>query len=301
MKILLLGKDGQVGRELQRSLSPLGDVLACGRHDADIENLDALRTLVSREAPQWIINAAAYTAVDRAENEPMLARRINAEAVALLAEESRRLGATFVHYSTDHVFDGEKTAPYVEDDLTNPPNLYGMTKRDGEQAIREAGCRHLIIRTSWIYAAHGNNFAMTMLHLAAERNELKVVADQTGVPTPADLVADVTALCLYRMSLDRKFAARASGTYHLATAGETSWYGYAKYVVGEALRRGAKLQLIADDIQPITTAEYPLPAKRPRHSRLDTAKLRKTFGLTMPPWQQSVSRVIETLLRIENP
>lgn len=299
MKILLLGKDGQVGRELQRSLAPLGNVVARGRGEANLEDLDALRELLRGEAPQWIVNAAAYTAVDRAEAEPEIARRINAEAVAVLAEEARRLDATLIHYSTDYVFDGEKRAPYTEEDATNPQSSYGFTKRDGEESIRAGACRHLILRTSWVYSAHGGNFAKTMLRLGAERDELKVVADQVGAPTGADLIADVTALCLYRMSLDRDFAAAASGTYHLTAGGETSWHGYAQYVIGEALRRGAKLKIAPGNIRPITTAEYPLPAKRPANSRLDTEKLRATFGLYLPPWQQHVSRVIEALIAKE--
>lgn len=295
MKILLLGKDGQVGWELQRALAPLGDIVACGRAEADFENPDALRRLVRDRSPQVVVNAAAYTAVDKAESEADRARRINTESVGALAEEVRRLDGWFVHYSTDYVFDGTKAGAYTETDSTSPQSIYGLTKRDGEDAIRATGCQHLIFRTSWVFATRGGNFAKTMLRLATERDELKVVSDQVGAPTSAELIADVTALALYRIGFDPALAGRAAGTYNLAAAGETSWHGYAQFVLSEALRREAKLRVKPEDVRPIPTSAYPLPAKRPANSRLDTTKLRETFGVTLPVWQNHVGRLVAEL------
>lgn len=296
MKILLLGKDGQVGWELQRALAPLGEMVACGHGEADFENLDALRKLVRGESPHIIVNAAAYTAVDKAESEPERAHKINAEAVGLLAEECKRLNAWLIHYSTDYVFDGTKPGFYTEDDAPNPASVYGRTKLQGEQAIRDSGCQHLIFRTSWVYAALGANFAKTMLRLAKERDELKVVSDQHGAPTSAELIADVTALCLYRLQNDPLLAATASGTYHLVAAGETSWHGYAQCLIAEGNRLNMSLRITADKILPITTSEYPLPAKRPANSRLGTAKLQKTFGVVLPDWKVGVARLVREIV-----
>lgn len=295
MKILLLGKDGQVGWELQRALAPVGNVIACNRREADLDALDALRALVRDHSPDVVVNAAAYTAVDKAESEPERARRINTDAVGVLAEEVRRLKGWLVHYSTDYVFDGLKSDAYVESDATAPQSVYGLTKRDGEEAIRATGCRHLIFRTSWVFAARGGNFAKTMLRLAKERDGLKVVSDQIGAPTSAELIADVSALALYRIGFDAAFAARASGTYHLAAGGETSWHGYAQFVLSQALRHGAQLRALPERVQPIPTSAYPLPARRPANSRLDTTKLQTTFGVTLPPWQYHVQRLIAEL------
>lgn len=296
MKILLLGKDGQVGWELQRALAPLGEVTVCGRAEADLEDLDALCILARHHAPEVVVNAAAYTAVDQAESEPERARRINTEAVGRLAKEVARLNAWLVHYSTDYVFDGTKDGPYTETDPTAPQNVYGCTKRDGEEAIRAAGCNHLILRSSWIYAARGGNFTKTILRLAKERDTLKVVSDNSGAPTSAELIADITALCLYRLAHDDVLAERASGTYHLTASGETSWHGYAQLVIAEAVRHGAAIRLSPEGVMPIPTSEYPLPAKRPANSRLDTKKICDTFGVVLPPWQVRVKRLVAGLV-----
>lgn len=296
MKILLLGKDGQVGWELQRALAPLGELVACGRLEANLEDLAGLRALVRRVAPEVLVNAAAYTAVDRAETDAGRAQRINAEAPGVLAEEMARCGGWLVHYSTDYVFDGGKAGWYEEGDATAPLGVYGLTKRDGELAVQLAGGRHLIFRTSWVYGAHGANFARTMLRLAAEREELRVVADQYGAPTGAELLADVTALCLARLAHDAALAARAGGLYHLVAAGETSWHGFARNVIAEARARGAPLKVADDAVHAIATADYPTPARRPANSRLATAKLQRTFGLCMPAWEAGVRRVVAELI-----
>ena len=298
MKILLLGKNGQLGWELQRALAPLGDVVACGREQADMENIDALRQLIRDVSPQIIVNAAAYTAVDKAESEADRARRINAEAVAMLADECKCLNAWLVHYSTDYVFDGTKEGFYTETDAPNPLSVYGRTKLLGEQAVQQSGCKHLIFRTSWVYAARGANFVKTMLRLAKERDELKVVCDQIGAPTSAELIADTTALCLFRLQHDTLLASKANGLYHLVAAGETSWHGYAQHVIAAASQHNMELRSAIDKILPITTAEYPLPARRPANSRLSTLKLSHTFGIIMPAWQSHLDRVITELAPI---
>ena len=294
-RILLLGRDGQVGWELQRSLAPLGSVIALGRAEADLSQLVQLGRIVRREAPDLIVNAAAYTAVDKAESEPELTMTVNGHAVGVLAEEAKKLGALLVHYSTDYVFDGSKQDPYVEDDPPNPLSVYGRTKLEGERAIQATGCRHLIFRTSWVYAARGRNFTTTILRLAQERDELKVVADQFGAPTSAELVADVTALCAISiMQCPDRFAG-ADGIYHLVAAGETSWHAYARFLVETAAEMGWSLKLRSDAIRPIATAEYPLPAKRPANSRLATDKLTKVFGIELPHWHIHLKRVLEEL------
>jgi dTDP-4-dehydrorhamnose reductase len=295
MKILLLGKNGQVGWELQRALAPLGEVIACDRSQADLENLAGLRQRVQRVAPQIIVNAAAYTAVDKAESEPERAQSINHHAVALLAEESLALNAWLIHYSTDYVFDGAHSGFYRETDATAPQSVYGASKLAGEQAIRDSGCRYLIFRTSWVYARQGHNFAKTLLKLARERDELRVVCDQIGAPTGAELIADVTAFCLYRRMNDHALAASVSSAYHLVAGGETSWHGYAQWLLSEAARYGMDLRVTVGQIQAISTAEYPLAAKRPANSRLDTQKLRTTFDLTLPDWRLPVSRLVAEL------
>jgi len=300
MKILLLGKNGQVGWELQRALAPLGEIIACNREQADFENPEALRTLIREIAPDIIVNAAAYTAVDKAESDATRARTINTDAVAAIAEEAAKLNAWFVHYSTDYVFDGNKDAPYQESDITSPKSIYGLTKRDGENAIATSGCRHLILRTSWVFAARGGNFAKTMLRLARERDELKVVCDQIGAPTSAELIADVTALCLYKLINDSELAKKTSGIFHLTASGETSWHGYAQTILQEALEHGIDLKASPQKVLPIPTSAYPLPATRPANSRLDTHKLRSTFGITLPPWQHHVKRLIAELTQPVN-
>lgn len=296
MKILLLGANGQVGWELQRSLPPLGQLKASDRQTANLENLEQLQTTVREFAPDIIVNAAAYTAVDKAETDADTAYRVNAEAPSLLANEAKRLDAWLVHYSTDYVFDGEQSEPYTETDTPNPQSVYGASKLQGENAIRDSGCQHLIFRTSWVFAHRGNNFAKTMLRLASERDTLSVVADQFGAPTSAELIADITSLCLYLLIHDQKLAQNASSTYHLSPRGETSWHGFAQYVVAEAQARGMPLRATADNIKPITTDQYPLPAKRPPSSRLNSQKLIETFDVHLPTWQTHVQRLIAELV-----
>ena len=296
MRILLLGKDGQVGWELQRALSPLGELIAPDLQSLDLEDVDNVRQWVRRHTPEVIVNAAAYTAVDRAESEPEKARLINADAVGLLAEEAARLNSWLVHYSTDYVFDGEKSAPYEEDDPARPLSVYGRTKFDGEERIRQQQARHLIFRTSWVYAAHGNNFIKTILRLATEKEQLNVVADQYGAPTGAELLADVTALALHRIRHDAK-SEGLSGTYHLVAQGETSWHGYAQYLLSVAAERGLALKAGPGNVHPIPTDAYLLPAKRPRNSRLNATKVSRAFDLTLPDWHEPVSRVVHELLQ----
>jgi dTDP-4-dehydrorhamnose reductase len=293
MNILLLGGQGQVGWELQRRLASLGDVVAPGREprnglSGDLENLDELRRTVQRLKPQIIANAAAYTDVDRAEAEPDRAERVNAEAPAVLGVEAARLGAWLLHYSTDYVFDGSGTTPWTEDDKPAPLNVYGATKWRGEQAIRSTGCRHLILRTQWVYASRGKNFLRKMLGLAAERDTLQVVDDQHGAPTGAELIADVTAHALrLAMAPDGP-----SGTYHLAARGETTWYAYARFVIEEARRAGWPIRVTDAAIVPTNTNSFPTPATRPRNSRLDVAWLERTFGLRLPDWQTGAARAV---------
>lgn len=295
MKIVLLGKDGQVGWELQRALAPLGELVALGRAEADLEDHVRLAEVVAAHAPDAIVNAAAYTAVDKAESEPERAALINAGAAAVLARIAQQRGAWLVHYSTDYVFDGLKAGAYLEDDVTHPASVYGRTKRDGELAILESGCRHLIFRTSWVYAARGGNFARTMLRLAKERDRLSVVADQRGAPTSAELIADVTALCLYR-ALHQEVAADVSGLYHLVAAGHCSWHEYACFVIAGAAARGVTLKATVDRVSPIATSEYPTPARRPANSCLDITRLQETFGLRLPPWQTHVTRWLDEVV-----
>lgn len=297
-KILLLGANGQVGWELQRSLSPLGELLVCDRQRGDLQNLESLEQLVRSERPDVIVNAGAYTAVDRAEGEIETARRVNAEAVAVLARVASELGAWLVHYSTDYVFDGSGNSAWAEDAATGPLGVYGQTKLEGELAIRKSGCKHLIFRTSWVYATRGANFAKTMLRLAKDREELRVIADQYGAPTSAELIADVTALTLQRLACDADLRNNASGTYHLVASGETSWHGYAQFVISDAIRLGSELRCSPERIAPIATSEYPLPAKRPGNSRLSNGKLQETFGLVLPHWEYHVQRMIRELVEL---
>lgn len=295
MKILLLGKDGQVGWELQRALAPLGELHAYGRQEADLEDGERLRQLVRESAPEVIVNAAAYTAVDKAEAEPARAKAINADAVGILAEEAKRREAWLVHYSTDYVFNGEKPGAYVEDDPTGPLSVYGKTKLAGEQLIRLHHARHLIFRTSWVYAARGGNFAKTMLRLAKEREALKVVADQHGAPTSAELIADVTALALHQLAGAPDEAQSLAGTYHLAAGGSTTWHGYAQYVLQLAQAGGTALKAGPEAVEPIPASAYPLPAARPQNSQLNTTKLASAFNLHLPDWRYHVQRLMAEL------
>jgi dTDP-4-dehydrorhamnose reductase len=292
MKILLLGKDGQVGRELQRSLLPLGEVVAFGRAEADLEDLPRLRDLLNTHSPDIIVNAAAYTAVDKAETDEATAYKINAEAVGEMADYAQQSRILLIHYSTDYVFDGEKATAYVEVDDTNPQSAYGRSKCAGEEAIFQSGCNALIFRTSWVFSIHGNNFIKTVLRLAKERESLNIVADQYGAPTSAELIADITALAIpaYRSH------ALANGIYHLTAAGETSWHGLACHVVERALANGAILKLNAEQIQAIPTDAYPLPAKRPKNSRMNTGALSRSLGVHFPDWTIHVDRVADQLV-----
>jgi len=297
MKILLLGKNGQVGWELQRALAPLGELTALDVDSpapwrADFSQPEALAEVVQALRPAIIVNAAAHTAVDKAEGEPELARAINATAPGVLARAAAALGATLVHYSTDYVFDGSGDAPRTEDAPNAPLSVYGRTKLEGEELVRASGCRHLILRTSWVYAARGGNFAKTMLKLAAEREVLYVIDDQIGAPTGADLLADVTAHALRALQHRPELA----GTYHCVAAGQTSWFDYARFVIEWARARGHPVKVAPDAIRPIATAEYPTPARRPLNSRLDTTKLRRAFGLHLPPWQVGVERMLVEVL-----
>lgn len=296
MNILLLGANGQVGWELQRALAPLGQLHICDRKRADLSQPESLAEIIDQIQPQIIVNAAAYTSVDRAETDKGTAKRVNAESVAVLASAARQQGAWLIHYSTDYVFDGSKKDSYVEDDPTAPLSVYGATKLEGENLIRASGCKHLILRTSWVYAARGNNFAKTMLRLAAEREELNVVADQIGAPTSAELIADVTALVLQRLAHDEALAANASGTYHLVAQGETSWHGYAQFITERAAAQGVLLKTAPSAIRPIRTEEYPVPAKRPINSKLCTDKLRRTFGLELPRWEHHAERLLAQIV-----
>ena len=295
MKLLLTGKDGQVGFELQRSLAPLGEVVAVDQADCDLSDAQAIRQLVTRVRPDVIVNPAAYTAVDKAESDQERAAAVNAVAPGIFGEEAARLGAFVIHYSTDYVFDGTRQGAYVEDDATNPQSVYGRTKRDGEIALANANLRHLILRTSWVVGAHGGNFAKTMLRLAAERDSLSVVADQWGAPTSAALLADLTAHLVRQWQREGE-GAFPYGTYHCVASGETHWCDYARYVIGQAIKAGKSLKVQPEAIKPITTADYPTPAKRPANSRLDTRKFRDTFGLELPHWQRGLDHILQQIL-----
>ncbi len=292
MKILLLGKNGQVGWELQRSLAPLGEVLALDRHSkdfcGDLSQPERLAQTVVDWRPDVIVNAAAHTAVDKAQSEPDLARCLNATAPAALAQAAAQIGALLVHYSTDYVFNGQGDQPWKEDDATGPLNVYGQTKREGEQAIVASGCPYLIFRTSWVYAARGGNFAKTMLRLATERERLTVIDDQFGAPTGADLIADVTAHAI-RASVQQP---ALCGLYHLTAAGQTTWHGYASHVIAQARLIQPELALKVSEIAPVPTSAFPTPAQRPLNSRLATHKLQDAFGLLLSPWQQGVNRML---------
>lgn len=296
MNILLFGKGGQVGWELQRSLAVLGNVTALGfdsqEHCGDFSNPAGLADTVRALRPDVIVNAAAHTAVDKAESEPEFARTLNATAPGVLAEEAARLGAWLVHYSTDYVFDGSGSCPWVETDAPAPLSVYGRTKLEGEQLIQQSGAQHLILRTSWVYAARGGNFAKTMLRLAQERERLTVIDDQWGAPTGADLLADVTAHAIRQLQARPQDA----GLYHLVADGETNWHMYASYVIAKAQQLQAAIKIKATEVAPVPTSAFPTPAVRPHNSRLNTHKLQSTFGFTLPHWQQGVARMLTEIL-----
>jgi dTDP-4-dehydrorhamnose reductase len=302
LNMLLLGCGGQVGWELQRALAPLGRVQALDFNTpgpaeapelvADFAKPEQVAELVRRVRPDVIVNAAAHTAVDKAESEPDLARLINATTPGLVAQVAAELGALMVHYSTDYVFDGSGSAPRDEAAPTRPLSVYGQTKLEGEQAIQASGCRHVIFRTSWVYAARGGNFAKTMLRLAAERDALKVISDQVGTPTGADLLADVTAHAVRTVTTAPDGGQGLLGLYHLVAAGETNWHAYATHVIEWARAQGLPIKVAPGAIEAIPTTAYPTPAIRPLNSRLNTAKLQAAFGLTLPHWQQGVTRML---------
>lgn len=288
-KILVTGKNGQVGWELQRTLAPLGQVIALDAEDMDLSDADAIRRKVREIAPHIIVNPAAHTAVDKAESEPGLAMAINGTAAGVLAEEAQQLDALLIHYSTDYVFDGTKASPYVESDTPNPQSVYGRTKLAGEQAIQAVGGKHLILRTSWVYGVHGGNFVKTILRLVKERSELRIVADQYGAPTWARLLAESTAQIIAGYSEDK------SGVYHLTPSGRTNWHQFAEEIVRLAREYDDVLKDKSLTIHPIATHEYPVPAKRPANSSLSTEKVRTSFGLELPRWEDDLAECVRLL------
>jgi len=298
MKILLIGKNGQVGFELRRSLSILGDLVAVGSRDCDLSDINAIKQLIRSQKPDVIVNAAAFTAVDRAESNELLAIALNTTAPSILADEAHKTGALLVHYSTDYVFDGKKKGPYTEVDQPNPQSIYGLSKLSGDLAIQEKCRRHLILRTSWVMGMHGNNFAKTMLRLASERTEIKVVVDQSGVPTSSSLLSDITAYLICNESnSDGKFQ---YGLYNTVASGLTTWHEYACYVIERARRANIKISVEPMAIRAILTSEYPTPATRPTNSHLDTSKLRDTFGLRLPSWQAGLDYVLDHIFEDYN-
>ncbi|RTK94149.1 MAG: dTDP-4-dehydrorhamnose reductase [Rickettsiales bacterium] len=296
MRILLFGKNGQVGWELSSALASLGEVISFGSNEVNFTNIDSIRDCVKRYKPNIIVNAAAYTAVDNAESNQEEAYLINSEAVRVLAEEALHINALFVHYSTDYVFDGQKELPYTEEDLPNPLSVYGKTKLQGDKFIQESGCRYLIFRISWIFCSYEKNFARTILKLAKERDVLKIVNDQIGSPTDAKLVATITSLILYRIINNNDFTNSVNEIYNLTSAGETSWHGFAFALIQQAQSLGAKLRCAPENVKAITTVEYPLPAKRPFNSTLNINKLQTTFALQLPSWELYSYRLVKELV-----
>jgi dTDP-4-dehydrorhamnose reductase len=288
MKILLLGKNGQVGWELCRTLAPLAEVTAVDYPEINFTDVPALRRLVADTRPSVVVNAAAYTAVDKAETEPELCRQINAVAPGVLAEEAKKTGVLMVHYSTDYIFDGTKSSPYVETDAPNPLGAYGRSKLEGDQAVKASGADHLIFRLCWVYGARGQNFMLTMQRLARERETLRVVGDQFGCPTWSRMIAEATALAL-KQAFTGADRSAFNGEYHLAAGGQTSWHGFASRIIELMPEVERKCRAV----EKITTADYPLPARRPANSVLDCGKLQKTFGLRLPDWEFSLRQVLD--------
>jgi dTDP-4-dehydrorhamnose reductase len=301
-RILVTGKDGQVGFELLRSLAGQGQVMAVGRGEMDLSNPDSIRRTVREIGPDLIVNAAAYTAVDQAESEPELALAVNGIAPGILAEEAKRLGAALIHYSTDYVFDGSKAAPYTEDDEPRPLNVYGRTKLAGERAIQAVDAPHLILRTSWIYGTRGKNFLLTILRLARERDELSIVDDQVGAPTWSRALAEATSGILKRLGYGKPgfsdACAQQRGIYNLSAAGQTSWHGFAAAILANAASQQPGQSACALDrvpvLKPIPAEQYPLPARRPRYSVLANAKLQRAFGLALPDWKTSLAECMSS-------
>lgn len=293
MKVLLLGKNGQVGQALTRALAPLGEVIALDRHNGgDLSQPEALAATVRQHRPTHIVNAAAYTAVDKAESETELARLINTHAPEVLAREAQALGAWLIHYSTDYVFNGSGHEPWQESDATGPLNVYGQTKLEGELRVQAACERHLVFRTSWVYAAHGQNFAKTMLRLAQERDRLTVIDDQCGAPTGADLIASVTVRAIQKPL--------AAGMYHLAAAGQTTWHAYASHVIAQARALRPDLPWQVKEIAPVLSSAFVTAARRPLNSRLDCSKLQQALGMDMPAWQTGVDQMLTEILKEKN-
>ena len=288
--VLLFGADGQLGHALQAELPLLGRLIPLTLADVDISDARALQEVIRHHAPRYIVNAAAYTAVDKAEQEPALAHAINATAPGIMATEAKAMGATMVHYSTDYVFNGQSSQPYKESDATDPLSVYGRSKRDGDEVVMAQAGSHFIFRSSWVVGAHGSNFLKTMLRLAQERDSLSVVADQYGVPTSASWMAQTT-----REALQNPQHAQLSGLYHLSNAGRTTWHGYAQYVLAQAMKMGWQFKIKPEDVKAIGTADYPLPASRPANSMLDTHLVQKKLGLTIPTWESGVIEVLSTL------
>jgi dTDP-4-dehydrorhamnose reductase len=295
MKLLLIGANGQVGWELARSLMPLGEVVALDRSRCDLSRPETLTALIAEHAPDVIVNAAAYTAVDKAESEEALATTINGVAPGELARAAKAAGALLIHYSTDYVFDGSKSGPYIEDDPVAPLNAYGRSKLAGEEAIGNSGCDHLILRTTWVFASRGGNFVRTMLRLGAEREQLRVVADQWGAPTWARNIADATAQIVARAQQERCQGGFVSGVFNLASRGETSWHGFAEAIFSMARERVPQLTLKVARVDPIPAADYPTPAARPANSRLALDRVEARFGIVMPSWQAALARCLDEL------
>jgi len=296
MRIMLTGTNGQVGWELARCMMPLGEVIVLTRAQCDLSRPETLPNIIQQIKPDVIVNAAAYTAVDKAEEAEGLATTINGTSVGVLAEEAKKLNALLIHYSTDYVFDGTKQTPYTEDDVPNPINAYGRSKLLGEQAVQQTGCDHLILRTTWVYAARGKNFLKTILRLAQERDELRIVADQYGAPTWARNIADVTAHVLAAAIRERLADEFISGTYHLCASGETTWHGFSKAIIERARQVAPVGSIKTESVLPIATEDYPLPAARPKNSKMDSSSLTARFGMTVPEWKHAMELCIDEVL-----